>query len=164
MSGQKVILGLVLLGAIFAAALWGAKQMYAPSPKICQVCSRAIHQGQEFTLTRTDGKQLIACCPRCGLHYALHHSGEVTRTVATDFASGETLAADQAVYVETTAVSFCSEHLVERGETGVEQLQWDRCMPSLVAFRTRDEAERFHRFYGGRLLSYQESVESVRLR
>lgn len=162
MSGKKVILALALFGAIFAAVLWGSKRIYAPSGnKTCQVCLRAIHEGQEFTLTLKDGKSIAACCPRCGLHFEQHHSAEVASMRATDFVKGDTLPATEGVFVETTGISFCGERTVERGEVGVEQLQWDRCMPSLVAFRNREEAERFQRLYGGRLLSYQESVESV---
>lgn len=162
MSGQKVILGLAFLGVLFAAVLWGSKRIYAPSTnKTCQVCLRAIHEGQEFTLTLKDGKRIAVCCPPCGLHYELRHSAEVASMKATDFAKGDTLPAAEAVYVETASISFCAEHSIERREASVEQLQWDRCTPSLVAFRNREEAERFQRLDGGRLLSYQESVERV---
>lgn len=164
MSGKKVILGIFIFGAIFAAALWGAKHIYAPSPGICQVCSRTIHAGQEFSLVLTDGRRIKACCPRCGLHYKMLHEGEIKEAIATDFESGVELPAHEAVYVETTAISFCAERPVERSQGGVEDLKWDRCFPSLVAFKSKSEAERFQRVNSGRLLTFDESVESVKQR
>ena len=51
---------------------------------------------------------------------------------------------------------------MEREPEGVRVRVYDRCLPTLVAFATRDEAETYRQQHGGRILTYTEAVESVR--
>jgi nitrous oxide reductase accessory protein NosL len=38
---------------------------------------------------------------------------------------------------------------------------YDRCLPALVTFKTRAEAETYRKEHGGRVLTYAEAVQSV---
>jgi hypothetical protein len=50
-------------------------------------------------------------------------------------------------------------------EPGIEYRRaYDRCVPSLMAFKEEGAARKFIAVHGGRLLSYGQVVESVRER
>jgi hypothetical protein len=40
--------------------------------------------------------------------------------------------------------------------------EYDRCLPTLVAFKTAQEAEAFQQRHGGRVLNYTQALASVR--
>lgn len=164
MSGKKVIAGIVFVGALFAFCFWGAKYALAPRADICQICGRAVHEGQRYTIRLKDGTSEDACCPRCGMHYELHHPQDIGGAMATDYQEHQRIPAEQAFFVETTAVSVCDAEPLRREEPALAELHWDRCFPTLLAFRTREEAIGFQRAKGGTVLTYAESLERVRKR
>jgi hypothetical protein len=94
----------------------------------------------------------------------LHHPTSVRQALATDFASGRVIPAATAYYDEGGDVQYCTagHPPVERGPQGVRRRAYDRCLPALVAFATRDEAEAYRKQHGGRILSYDQAVETVR--
>jgi hypothetical protein len=76
---------------------------------------------------------------------------------AADFCSGERLPARQAFYVEGSSVHPCCKDIAEKDRSGVRyDLAWDRCLPSLIAFKSRDEAVAFRSQYGGVIKAYDE--------
>jgi hypothetical protein len=131
---------------------------------VCQVCSRPIHQGQMFVLQMSDGERERTCCPRCGLHARLRASERVRATWATDFSSGRLIEAERAVYVEGSDVMTCCRPVPLREPGIVYERHWDRCLPSLIAFERESDARVFQAEHGGRVLTYAESVASVRER
>jgi hypothetical protein len=108
---------------------------------------------------------LTACCPRCAMHYMLDHADQIRGARATDYASGRLIDAKAAYYDEGGDLQYCTLHdpAVERGPNdGVRQRVYDRCLPVLVAFASRDDAEAYQRRYGGRVLDYEQALTSVR--
>ena len=113
----------------------------------------------------TNKGALTACCPRCAMHYMQDHPAEIRGARATDYSSGRLIDAKAAYYNEGGNLQYCTLHnpAVERGPNdGVQMRVYDRCLPVLVAFATRDEAEAYRRQYGGRVLTYEQALESVR--
>jgi len=105
-----------------------------------------------------------ACCPRCGIHYDLNHPGIVHAAFAKDFYTGAEIPAEKAYYVEGGNEVYCA-HVkpLERKELeSSAQLAYDRCLPTLVAFKTRPEAETYQKEHGGRVLNYAQAVQSVK--
>ena len=50
---------------------------------------------------------------------------------------------------------------MERTTMGVQVRTYDRCLPTLVAFATQDEAEAYRRQHGGRVVTYNEAIEDT---
>ena len=121
-------------------------------PEHCWVCQREIHSQVRATLTLADGKQVPACCPRCALHYREEPGNKVRRIQVTDYATGETLPLDRAYLVEGSDETPCLHHppVVDEARAPM-QVCYDRCMPSLIAFKTSPEASAFLAEHGGEL-------------
>jgi hypothetical protein len=51
---------------------------------------------------------------------------------------------------------------VARRPQGVSVRDYDRCLPSLVAFQTQQDAEAYQKQQGGQVLDYQQVLERVR--
>ncbi len=156
---------ILLIAAGLAGATIIAYNVHAAhQPLICQVCGRAAPRQTEFHLFTKKG-ELIACCPRCAMHYMLNHPGEVRGARATDYFTGVQLDARAAIYDEGGRRQFCTLKKPDemRGPHRGERMRvYDRCLPVLVAFSSRAEANRYRRQYGGRLLSYGQALQSVR--
>ncbi len=159
---------LITAGAVLAIAVaaWMAYRYEArPSAEVCQVCGRKVHAGMNYRLETVHGSE-GACCPRCGMHEQVERSGLVKRAWATDFDSRELIPAEAAYYVEGSDTGYCTmgEMPVQREVQGVSVRTHDRCLPALVAFKTRSAAEAFQSRHAGRVLDYQEALESVKER
>ena len=139
----RAILLLLGLGVFFGCA---------GEPAHCWVCQREIHPQVEATLTFANGKQVPACCPRCALHYQEEPGNRVRRITVTDYAGSGTLPFDRAYLVEGSDETPCVHHPAVMDESkSPMQVCFDRCMPSLIAFRSADAARRFQSDHGGTL-------------
>ena len=110
-----------------------------------------------FRMTLDNGKTVETCCPRCGLHY-LEANRQHARTLeATDFATGDWLDATKAVFVSGSDVRPCAMPSAQRDAQGCcMYLQYDRCLPSLVAFADKPAATEFQKQHGGDVLAFAE--------
>ena len=164
MNGKEFWLTAVTLAAITVVCVLAYRHETRPASGMCQVCQRGLHAGLVYRVEMTNGTFEEACCPRCGMHFALSHPGTVRQAWATDFASGERIAALAAYYVEGGDEEFCALHAkpVERGPQGVSVLAYDRCLPTLVAFRAVQGAEAYRRQHGGHMVTYDQALNDVR--
>ncbi len=129
----------------------------------CKLCAEEIHEGMRYTVALSDGGKIKACCPTCGLHLQVHDPGKVASAYATDYASGKTLEAAQAFYVEGSDAHHCDPQRVMRNEVGgVYTMDWHRCDPGLVAFGSHQAAAAFAAQHGGRVLSFAEAIAAVK--
>lgn len=163
MTLTKALIGLSFALAIGGLAYFGAA-MVRNAPEACQVCYRPVHAGQEYTVVLTDGTKEHTCCPRCGMHFQIRQGDKVLSERATDYATGARIDPAQAIFVEgSDLMTCCASPALKREEPQkAAELIWDRCLPSLVAFKTKTEAQQFWQLHGGRLLSYAEALDSVR--
>jgi hypothetical protein len=160
---RDTLVTFLALTAIGLTSYLAVRYETKPNPNFCNICNRPIHRGMSF-LVETDGHREHACCPRCGMHYALNHPGKVQHLWATDLNSGESIPAQTAYYDEGGNIDYCAAHgeAVQRQPQGVSVRDYDRCLPTLVAFKTRAEAETYQKDHGGRILSYTQAVQSVK--
>jgi ribosomal protein L24E len=129
----------------------------------CKLCAEEIHQGMGYTVVRSDGGKIKTCCPTCGLHLQVHDPEKVASAYATDYATGKTIEAARAFYVEGSDVHHCDPQRMMRNETGgVYTMDWHRCDPSLVAFGSRQAAAVFQTQHGGSIMSFDEAKEAVK--
>lgn len=164
MRARSVVLTVVGLLTL-AVVAWASYRVTASrQPLVCQICGRDVPKQTEFRIETRKGT-LTACCPRCAMHYMLDHSGKIRAARATDYGSGRLIDARTAYYDEGGDLQFCTRHdpAVDRGpRDGLRVRVYDRCLPVLVAFASREEAEAYRSQHGGRVLTYRQALESVR--
>lgn len=161
---KSILLAIVALVAIAGVALVAYRWEAPKQPLICQICGRDVPRQTEFRVETRKGT-LTACCPRCAMHYMIDHPQQIRGAHATDYATGRLIEAKSAYYDEGGDVQYCTRHdpAVERGPSdGVRVRVYDRCLPVLVAFASREEAETYRQQHGGRVLNYEQALESVR--
>jgi len=108
---------------------------------VCQVCGRPVHKATYYKIFLR-GQEAV----------------DVVQAEAADFETGQRLDAREAVYVENSNVHVCCRQARSRRDQAGRQfsLAWDRCLPSLVAFRDRERAAKFALNNGGVIKSYEE--------
>ena len=125
-------------------------------PNACDVCHRPMHQATFYRIHLQSGETKDVCCPRCGLRFQ-EGRDDVVGTEVTDFFTKQRVDAAVAYYVENSPVHFCSHARMHEDRSGGQYVvAWDRCLPSLIAFRSRDEAEKFRHDNGGDIKTYDE--------
>jgi ribosomal protein L24E len=134
-----------------------------PTNGNCKLCAEEIHKGMGYTIVLSDGGKIKTCCPTCGLHLQVHDPDKVVSAYATDYATGRTIEAARAFYVEGSDVHHCDPQRMMRNEVGgIYMMDWHRCDPSLVTFASREAAEAFQVRHGGRILSFVEAMEVIK--
>jgi hypothetical protein len=153
----RILTVVALVGLAVSAGYFTYVQL-RPEPT-CEVCYRSVHEVTLYQIHLEDGTRQQACCPRCGLRFQTGRT-DVASVEVTDFDSGERFDALDALFVENSSVNLCHSKLLEEDRSGVQyQLTWDRCLPSLIAFKDREAAEAFRRDYGGVIKTYEELLE-----
>ncbi len=143
--------------ALLLGLCWLMLTGCARGPQTCAVCDRDECTGMGFRVTLESGKTITTCCPRCGLHYGA--SQKVRAYGATDFSTGQSFDAAAATFVSGSDVHPCSRPGAMRDAQGCcAMTTYDRCLPSLVAFREREAAVAFQKKHGGELITFAELV------
>jgi hypothetical protein len=161
---RKKRVGILVELAIFALLcgggyLIGTGKVFQGSPR-CEVCKRQLHHGAAFWVAAADGSKRRTCCPRCGLHLVRIQGGKAVE--AMDFQSGKTIPADKAVYLEGSDIMECCSTTGMRTDEGtLQDVHYDRCMPSLLAFSKTADAESIRQKHGGRIISFDVAKQSV---
>jgi hypothetical protein len=117
----------------------------------CAICDRDIHPSVRASLILDDGRTIHACCPRCALRYE-EADHPVRAMTVTDYPSRSSLPAGRAWLVEGSDEIPCMKHPPIEPETRTPlHVCYDRCMPSLIAFRDEAAARAFMAEHGGTL-------------
>ncbi len=125
----------------------------AARPERCFICQREVHDSVRTTLRLASGKSVVACCPRCALHYQEEPDNRVRGIRVTDYAGGRRLPFSGAFLVEGSDETPCMHRhaaLTDESKTRM-QVCYDRCMPSLIAFKDETAARAFVAGHGGTL-------------
>ncbi len=157
-AGAFAGLAVICMAALLTWFVWAGK--IARGIPTCEVCRRAIHSETSFKIVRPDGSIKITCCPRCGLVAVIQNGGRALDAV--DFTSRKPIAAAEALYLEGSDVMECCSTTGFRSDEGAyQEIDYDRCMPSLLAFSRREDAESARQEHGGRIISFVEAMQSV---
>jgi hypothetical protein len=146
----------VMLAAVTAAC---SKQA-----KFCEECGRAECRNLSFDVRHQDGTLVQTCCPRCALHYLARRHPSVASLAVRDFDTAGRIDATRAFYVEGSDVAPCSAFAGSppRDERGCcMKTVYDRCLPSLLAFASRPEAETFAREHGGAIKTFADLQAAI---
>jgi hypothetical protein len=164
MKWKDAAITLVALAAIAVVSVVAYRHETRPRADLCAVCQRGMHAGVTYRLEMKDGTREDACCPRCGMHFKIQHPNAVANAWATDLSTGAFIAAESAYYVEGGDVEYCTMHStpVEREPQTVAVRDFDRCLPSLVAFGTKQAAAAYQKQHGGQVLNYPQAMARVK--
>lgn len=145
----------IVVLALVASGVAGGIYLYDHQEPLCPACFREMHSVTQYSIHLDSGEVVDACCPRCGLAFQAGRSDVAFVTVA-DFNSKTALSVEEAFYVEGSRVHMCcsGEPVRKDSEGATYRLVMDRCMPSLVAFATLEEARRFAELKGGEVRDY----------
>jgi len=158
--GALLVVGLA--AGVAAPHVW--RWVTAPPAGCCPFCHRYAHK-ESLVRFRAEGERVTeACCMSCALNYGRQTHKAVTIVSVTDQESGKSLDPNAATFVVGADVSPCT-HLETTMQVGPEreeyQVRWDRCLPSILAFGSRESAEAFRLEHGGRLRSLQELLQKA---
>jgi len=159
-SKVGVFVGLVVICMVglLGYFVWAGK--IAGGQPVCAVCKRIIHTETSFKIARADGSVQATCCPRCGLAAVIQNGGRALDAV--DFTTKKRVGAAEAIYLEGSDIMECCTNTGFRSDEGAYQkMKYDRCMPSLLAFARREDAEVVRQKHGGNILSFVEARQSV---
>ena len=156
--GAFVGLAVICLAALLGYFVWAGR--IAGGKPVCEVCKRVIHTETSFRIARPDGSVRAVCCPRCGLAAVIQNGGRALDAV--DFTTKKRVGAAEAIYLEGSDIMECCTNTGFRSADGAYQkMEYDRCMPSLLAFARREDAEIVRQKHGGNILSFEEARQSV---
>jgi len=125
-------------------------------PSTCSLSGRRIHPGMTVRLQVEGRAPGRACCLRCAISYAQQTGKAVRIFSVTDYVSHKTVRPQRAVYVVGSTVKPCAGPLVDvpANRREASQVSWDRCLPSVIAFAKREDAEEFQRQSGGEIQTF----------
>lgn len=143
--------GWITGAAIVLGALAGLGACVART-ELCWVCEREVHKRLRATFVLANGRSVPACCPRCALHYREEPGNRVRSIRVTDYDTNTALPLERAWLVEGSDETPClRHHLVADAAGGPLHICYDRCVPSLIAFRDGAAARAFIAEHGGEL-------------
>jgi DNA-binding CsgD family transcriptional regulator len=109
-----------------------------PVDNPCAMCGKTTGGHKTFIVHLANGEQRQTCCAHCGL--MLHAMNKnVSYSMAADFLHNHMISANQAIYLIGADINIC-------------------CIPSILTFGSRQEAERFQSGFGGKLYEMNESI------
>lgn len=147
------IIVLVLLGV--AAGFAGPAVWRRMKPAdVCPVCLRHEHRDSVVTFRAEGEEPTEACCLSCALSYGRQTGKPVTIVAVTDHVTGKPIDPSRAYFVIGSDVSPCTHAMP--AEEPQPAVRWDRCLPSILAFSSREAAETFSEQYGGRRRRLEE--------
>ncbi len=121
----------------------GQAEQQAPQ-RYCSLCGMDLHQycHVRYTINTADGQQIDTCGVQCGLLLQLNLGKGFKSAVATDLFSHRTITAEKAWYV------YRSKIITDMS-------------PGFIAFASQENAQRFVKGFGGKVLSKQQALETV---
>jgi len=135
-------------------------------PHTCSLCSRPVHAGMAVSFEIEGHDPAQACCLRCVISYAQATGANVRVFSVTDYVAHDTLGPEDATYLTGSQLTPCSGPPVEVPASRRESLtqQWDRCLPSVIAFAKRQDAEHLRESAGGAILSFADLTRGTTVR
>ena len=145
-------IALILVAVAGYAVFEYQRQARENAENVCQICWRPVHDSM-LTVGEVSGEEKRFCCPACALTTAQQSGQPVRLTRLTDFNTNQPLDPKAAFLVRGSDVNLDmhSQPLVDQEKRPVP-VHFDRCTPSILAFRSREEAQAFLKEHGGELL------------
>jgi hypothetical protein len=120
----------------------------------CSICYMPIPPETRVVISVNGGSPKAACDARCPLTYQ-HETGQKVKLIqVTDYETGKRLDPKDAVYVTGSDVApDAHTEALRVTPADTAYLHWHRCLPSVLAFRKREDALRFQQAHGGTIMT-----------
>ena len=108
-------------------------------PNQCAMCNKTISERTVFIVHLESDEQKRACCAHCGLMIQ-SRAKDVSQSLTADYLHGHIISANQAHYLLGSQVVIC-------------------CMPSVLSFGSRLDAEKFQKGFDGTIANMDEAIQ-----
>jgi DeoR family transcriptional regulator, copper-sensing transcriptional repressor len=105
----------------------------------CAMCNKPISERTVFIVQLENGEQKHACCAHCGLMIQ-GQLKNVIQSLTADYLHGHIISANQAIYIFGSDLTIC-------------------CMPSVLSFGSRQDADKFQKGFGGTIANIEETLQ-----
>lgn len=122
----------------------------------CRACSRPVH-AQTRTIAAIEGKRGVYCCLACALSEHQQLGLPVQIVELADYLGGPAMMPSDAFLVQGSEINPCKGH--DTPVTMDKQpmhSHFDRCSPSMLAFRDRKSAQTLAAEHGGQVIAFSE--------
>jgi NosL len=163
MSRVQQVLGLTIIFVLALGLAYAGWRMGRPAgAATCQACGRVIHDHMR-TIAFVGDKREVFCGPTCALSTGAQMHRPVHFERLADYLTGRKLRPADAFAVEGSNVIPCvrSHQMLNRDGQAVP-MDFDRCLPSIIAFANRASAEKFASEHGGRVDTFLHMIVARR--
>lgn len=131
-----------VIAVTVAVVLTGGFGAWAMGPERCPVCGMDVskYPHTRYVVQTANGRQLHTCGVQCGLTLHLKLKDKWKSASATDLLSNRTFDATKGFYVYKSSVIT-------------------DMAPGFIAFKLRRNAEKFATGFGGRVLTYDQTLD-----
>lgn len=159
----RQLVPVAVIAVIAGALLYAGWQVgWSGAAPVCDACGRAVHLASRVDGT-VAGRKLTFCCAACALRAS--EAQPLVIAALHDHETGDALAPDQAVAVMGSNVNLCTgEHVHMDADKEASDLHYDRCSPSVLAFKDAASAERFRAQHGGVVTPFAELLAAAETR
>lgn len=157
MGWRKLLAAIVVTFGLGAIAYTAWHFVSERSSHSCYACARPVHAHSK-TVAIVGGKRAPYCCPACALSEHQQSGKPVQVVELTDYVGGGALKPEDSYIVRNSDVNHCMQH---RAAVVAENKQpltihYDRCAPSVIAFRSANVAGDFAKEHGGQVLRFAD--------
>lgn len=153
-----VIAVLALTGVSYSAWRYVAQR----ANQTCKACLRPVHEHSR-TVALINGKRAFFCCPACALSEHQQEGKAVEVTVLTDYLEGGSLNPAESFIVRNSDMNTCARHEAALSpDKQPMHAHFDRCSPSMLAFRNLKTAQAFAVEHGGQVLRFTDLASQFR--
>ncbi len=154
----RVVALVVIIAIAIGLGYVGINAYRHAQPEECYACKRPIH-AHSRTAAAVGGHVRVFCCPECALSEERQEGKRIEVKELTAYLTGEQLSPDTAYVVRGSDVNMCArtQELLDADKRTAD-VHYDRCAPSLLAFRGKADALEFSRQHGGAVMSFSEAA------
>ena len=153
MNTRRIAITGILILAACATAFGWFRFVIHPKPVACSYSNRPLRANLMVT-AEIAGKRTQVCCARCALNEANQKHKPLRLIEVHDYRTGKTISPANAWFVESSRAIACTHDMTRMGEhKDMQDLSFDRCVPSTLAFANKPDADAFIAQKGGAVLS-----------
>lgn len=156
MQRRSIVGGIVAIVALAGLGYAAWHLVSERSAQSCRACDRPVHSNMK-TVAVLDGERATYCCPACALSEHQQSGKKAEVVELTDFLSGSALKPRNSFLVRNSDVNPCRQHVAAVGDSSQPlEMHFDRCSPSVLAFKDHASAAAFAREHGGQVVKYAD--------
>ncbi len=110
--------------------------------KTCPICEKPITRTHPYKIVINGKKTVEACCEHCGLMLHKKYENQEVTAMTYDFITERPVSVLDAYYVVGSSAVPC-------------------CSPSVISFISKDDAEKFQKGFGGKVMNFIQAYQEI---